>query len=88
MRLAVKRTVVTAIYSTPDCARAWLHCDGCRHSIMIEPRELAQRHRLDMLMSLLTISKRCAALRGAEGHFRHIGGRGDRGALRFFFWNA
>ena len=25
--------------------RAWLHCDDCRHSIMIEPRELAQRHR-------------------------------------------
>ena len=28
--------------------RAWLHCDDCRHSIMIEPHELAQRHRLDM----------------------------------------
>ena len=22
--------------------RAWLHCDDCRHSIMIEPHELAQ----------------------------------------------
>jgi hypothetical protein len=49
--------------------RAWLHCDGCRHSIMIEPHELAQRHRFDMLTPLLTISKamRCSALRGAEG---------------------
>jgi hypothetical protein len=36
--------------------RAWLHCDGCRHSIMIEPHELTQRHRLDMLPPLLTIS--------------------------------
>jgi hypothetical protein len=22
--------------------RAWLHCDDCRHSIMIEPHELAR----------------------------------------------
>ena len=49
--------------------RAWLHCDGCRHSIMIEPHELAQRHRLDMLTPLLTISKamrctRCGARKG------------------------
>jgi hypothetical protein len=36
---------------------AWLHCDGCRQSILIEPHELAQRHRLDMLTPLLTISK-------------------------------
>jgi hypothetical protein len=28
--------------------RAWLHCDDCRHSIMIEPHELAQRHQLDV----------------------------------------
>ena len=42
--------------------RAWLHCDDCRHSIMIEPHELAQRHQLDMRTPLLTISKamRCA----------------------------
>ena len=37
--------------------RAWLHCDDCRHSIMIEPHELAQRHGLDMQTPLLTISK-------------------------------
>jgi hypothetical protein len=45
--------------------RAWLHCDGCRHSIMIEPHELAQRHWLDMRTLLLTIPKamRCT-LRG------------------------
>jgi hypothetical protein len=28
--------------------RAWLQCDGCRHSVMIEPHELAERHSLDM----------------------------------------
>ena len=49
--------------------RAWLHCDGCRHSIMIEPDELARRHRLEMLTPLLTISKamrcsRCGARKG------------------------
>jgi hypothetical protein len=49
--------------------RAWLHCDGCRHSVMIEPHELAQRHRLDMLTPLLTISRamrctRCGARKG------------------------
>jgi hypothetical protein len=48
--------------------RASLHCDGCRH-IMIEPCELAQRHRFDMLTPLLTISKamrctRCGARKG------------------------
>jgi len=49
--------------------RAWLHCDGCRHSVMIEPHELTQRHRLDMQTPLLTISKamrctRCGARKG------------------------
>jgi hypothetical protein len=49
--------------------RAWLHCDDCRHSVMVEPDELARRHRLDMLTPLLTISKamrctRCGARRG------------------------
>jgi hypothetical protein len=50
--------------------RAWLHCDGCRHSsILIEPGELAQQHQLDMLTPLLTISKamrctRCGARKG------------------------
>jgi len=48
---------------------AWLHCDDCRHSIMIEPQEFARLHRLDMLTPLLTISKamrctRCWARRG------------------------
>jgi len=37
--------------------RAWLHCDDCRHSVMIEPHEHAQRHRFDMLPRLLTISR-------------------------------
>jgi hypothetical protein len=49
--------------------RAWLHCDGCRHSVMIALDELAQRHRLDMLTPLLTISRamrctRCGARKG------------------------
>ena len=49
--------------------RASLHCDDCRHSVMIEPHELARQHRLDMLTPLLTISKamrctRCGARKG------------------------
>ena len=49
--------------------RAWLHCDDCRHSIMIEPRELGRQHQLDMQTPLLAISKamrctRCGARRG------------------------
>src|SRR5262245_9441476 len=32
--------------------RAWLHCDVCRHSVMIEPDEFARLH----LTPLLTIS--------------------------------
>jgi hypothetical protein len=63
--------------------RAWLHCDGCRHSIMIEPDELAQRHRLDMLTPLLTISKamrctHCGARKGCcwpEPHDTRTGER-------------
>ena len=56
--------------------RAWLHCDDCRHSVMIEPAELAQRHRLDMQTPLLTISKamrctRCEASGDAAGRSRH-----------------
>ena len=49
--------------------RAWLHCDDCRHSVMIEPHALAQQHGLDMLTPLLTISKGDAlhALWSAEG---------------------
>jgi len=40
--------------------RAWLHCDDCRHSIMIEPHELAQRHQLDMQTPLLMIARQWA----------------------------
>jgi hypothetical protein len=56
--------------------RAWLHCDGYRHSIMIEPHELAQQYRLDMLTSLLTITRRMRCSRCL--HWRSdfaIGGR-------------
>jgi hypothetical protein len=60
--------------------RAWLHRNDCRHSVTIEPAELAQRHQLDMQTPLLTISKQCAAhavgRRGdAAGRSRAICGR-------------
>ena len=49
--------------------RAWLHCDDCRHSVMIEPLEFAQQHRLDMLTpAALDLQgdavSRCGARRG------------------------
>jgi hypothetical protein len=49
--------------------RAWLQCDGCRPSVMIEPHELTQRHRLDMPDAAAQDFKGDAlhALRGAEG---------------------
>ena len=48
---------------------AWLRCDACAHTAMVKPRDFAQRHRLDMLTPLLTISRamrctRCGARRG------------------------
>ena len=49
--------------------RAWLHCDNCRHSIMIEHAELAHRHRLrhaDTVAHNL-IGDALHTLRGAEG---------------------
>ena len=49
--------------------RARLHCDDCRHSVMIEPAELAQQHRLDMLTTAPHALKGDAlhAMRSAEG---------------------
>jgi hypothetical protein len=63
--------------------RAWLHCDGCRHSVMIEPCELAQRRRLDMQTPLLTISKAmrctfCGAKKGCCWPEPHDTRRADR----------
>jgi DNA-directed RNA polymerase subunit RPC12/RpoP len=48
---------------------AWLRCDGCAHTVMVKPRELAELHGLDMLTPLLTISRRmrctrCGARKG------------------------
>jgi len=48
---------------------AWLRCDECAHTIMVKPRDLADRHGLDMLTPLLTISRRmrctrCGARKG------------------------
>jgi predicted adenine nucleotide alpha hydrolase (AANH) superfamily ATPase len=47
----------------------WLRCDGCAHTVMIKPRDFAERHGLDMLTPLLTISRRMRvlALWSAEG---------------------
>ena len=48
---------------------AWLRCDGCAHTVMVKPRDFAERHRLDMLTPLLTISRRSISrrMRSAEG---------------------
>ena len=48
---------------------AWLRCDGCAHTVMVKPRDFAERHGLDMLTPLLTISRRmrcsrCGARKG------------------------
>ena len=53
----------------PGPGRHTSHCDDCRHSVMIELHELAQRHQLDMQTPLLTISKamRCTRCGAREG---------------------
>ena len=48
---------------------AWLCCDECAHTAMVKPREFAERHGLDMLTPLLTVSRRmrctrCGARKG------------------------
>jgi hypothetical protein len=48
--------------------RAWLHCDGCRHSTMIESARASTAASAHVLTPLLTISKatccrRCGARR-------------------------
>jgi hypothetical protein len=42
---------------------AWRGCDACAHSVMVRPREFAERHDLDTLTPLLTISKRLRCTR-------------------------
>jgi hypothetical protein len=37
--------------------RLWLSCDQCEHWVMIEVRDFAEQHGLDMLTPLLTISR-------------------------------
>jgi hypothetical protein len=46
---------------------AWLRCDECAHIVMVKPRELAERHRPDMLTLLLTIRRWAALAVGSEG---------------------
>ena len=48
---------------------AWLRCDECAHTVMVKPRDFAERHGLDMLTPLLAISRRmrcsrCGARKG------------------------
>jgi DNA-directed RNA polymerase subunit RPC12/RpoP len=50
---------------------AWLRCDACARSVMVKPRDFAERHGLDMLTPLLTISRRmrctrCGARKGGS----------------------
>ena len=51
---------------------AWLRCDGCAHTVMVKPRDFAERHGLDMLTPLLTISRRmrCARCGARKGGCR------------------
>jgi hypothetical protein len=59
--------------------KRWLHCDGCRHSVMIDPDGLARRHQLDMLTPLLTILQGDAlhGLRRAKGMLLAVNRRGS-----------
>ena len=52
--------------------RLWLGCDGCQHTVMIAPRELANRHGLDMQTPLLTLSRalRCSRCGERKGQAR------------------
>jgi hypothetical protein len=46
--------------------RLWLGCDGCQHTVMIAPREFADRHALDMQTPLLTLSRALRCTRRGE----------------------
>jgi DNA-directed RNA polymerase subunit RPC12/RpoP len=46
--------------------RLWLSCDWCQHYVMVEVRPFAERHRLDMLAPLLTISRALKCTRCGE----------------------
>jgi DNA-directed RNA polymerase subunit RPC12/RpoP len=52
--------------------RLWLGCDHCQHTVMIAPRELADRHGLDMQTPLLTLSRalRCTRCGERKGQAR------------------
>jgi DNA-directed RNA polymerase subunit RPC12/RpoP len=44
---------------------AWLRCDECAHTVMVKPRDLADRHGLDMLTLLRRMRcTRCGARKG------------------------
>ena len=61
---AFSRSVETRQYCGSGIPRS-----ECRHSVMIELHELAQRHQLDMQTPLLTIPKamRCTRCGAREG---------------------
>ena len=52
--------------------RVQLGCDWCQHHVMIAPRQLADRHGLDMRTPLLTISRalRCTRCGERKGYAR------------------
>jgi hypothetical protein len=47
--------------------RLWLGCEGCEHTVMIAPRELADRHGLDKHTPLQTLSRALRCTRCGEG---------------------
>ena len=62
--------------------RAWLYCDDCQHSIMIEPHELARWHQLDMQTHCSRSQRRCAARAVGLGGDAAGRGRTMRGRYR------
>jgi hypothetical protein len=52
--------------------RVLLGCDWCQHHIVVAPRELADRHNLDMRTPLLTVSRAlgCTQCGERKGHAR------------------
>jgi hypothetical protein len=60
-----------------------LGCDGCRHHVVIAPRELADRHGLDMQTLLHTVSRALRSRAAAsKGHARAARRRRDKAMHR------
>lgn len=67
MRLTLARK---AARMRNSAMQRWLGCDWCQHHVMIAPRELADRHGLDMQTPLLMLSRalRCTRCGERKGH--------------------